>query len=118
MCGQLNVTKSSTSWKSLISCGPVLRSPGFDLEFVLQTDISEYGKGAVLTQVNENGEEHPNAYFSRKLLKEVKYRTVEKECLAIRITVQALRVHLLGRPFAMQIDHHALEWLNHSTHIL
>ena len=65
--------------KSLISCGPVLRSPVLDLEFVLQTDISEYGEGAILTQRGENGEEHPNTYFSRKLLpKEVKYTNSRK----------------------------------------
>ena len=51
-----------------ICSGPVWRSPDFNLEFVLETDVSDYGVGAVLTQVDENGEEHPNAYFSRKLL--------------------------------------------------
>ena len=43
---------------------------------------------------------------------EEKYSTVEKECLAIKLAVQAFRVYLLGRPFIIQTDHRALEWLD------
>ena len=43
-----------------------MRSPDFNLEFVLQTDASEYGVEAVLIHVDVNGEGHPNAYFFRK----------------------------------------------------
>lgn len=69
--------------------------------------------GAVLSQVDGTGEEHPIAYFSRKLFpREEKYSTVEKECLAIRLGVQAFRVYLLGRPFTIQTDHRSLELLD------
>ena len=65
--------KAFNKLKTLIYSGLVLRTPDFNLEFVLQTDTSKYSARAVLTQVDENGEEHPNAYFSRKLLpREVK----------------------------------------------
>ena len=36
--------------------------------FVLQTDASELGLGAVLSQKDDDGNEHPVAYESRKLL--------------------------------------------------
>lgn len=45
---------------------PVLNSLDFEKTFVLQTDASEVGLGAVLKQ--EQGDElHPVAYLSRKL---------------------------------------------------
>ena len=99
--------------KSLLCSEPVLRSPDFRKEFVLQTDASERGVGAVLAQVDDLGEEHPIAYYSRKLLpREENYSTVEKECLAIKLGVDAFRVYLLGRPFCIETDHRCLEWLD------
>ena len=92
---------------------PVLRSPDYEKQFILQTDASERGLGAVLSQCDENGDDHPVAFYSRKFLpREERYATVEKECLAIKIGVHAFRVHLLGRPFTIVTDHRSLEWLN------
>ena len=80
---------------------------------MLQTDASDRGIGAVLSQCNDEGEEHPVAYFSCKLLpREERYSTVEKECLAIKLGIQAFRVYLLGRTFLIETDHCALEWLD------
>ena len=89
---------------------PVLRNPDFSKPFLLQTDASDRGVGAVLSQRDENGEEHPLEYFSRKLLpREERYSTVEKECLAIKLGTQAFRIYLLGREFTIQTS---LEWLD------
>ena len=91
-------------------CGAL--TSNFALPFVLQTDASDRGIGAVLSQYDE-GHNHPIAYFSRKVLpREQMYSTVDKECLAIRLGVQAFRVYLLGRPFKVQTDHRALQWLD------
>ena len=58
---------------------PLLNSPDFNREFILQTDASERGTGAVLSQLDERGQEHPVAFFSRKLLpREERYSTIEK----------------------------------------
>ncbi|GFU86030.1 retrovirus-related Pol polyprotein from transposon 297 [Trichonephila clavipes] len=38
---------------------PVLYAPNFEREFIVQTDASNAGMGAVLTQLTEQGEEHP-----------------------------------------------------------
>ena len=71
--------------KDLLCSAPVLQSPDFERDFVLQTDASD-GVGAVLSQVDDTGADHPVAYFSRKLLlREQKYSTIEKECLAIKL---------------------------------
>ena len=56
------------------------------------------GIGAVLSQTDADGLEHPVAYFSRKLLpRKEKYVTIEKECLAIKLVVEAFSVYLLGQ---------------------
>lgn len=105
--------KAFRELKHRLCQAPVLWSPNFSLPFVVQTDASERGIGAVLSQCDEAGNDHPLAYFSRKLLpREQKYSTVEKECLAIRLAIKAFRVYLLGRPFKIQTDHRALQWLN------
>ena len=58
---------------------PILYCPTMDKQFTVQTDALDQGVGAVLSQQGDDGEEHPIAYFSRKLLpREEKYATVEK----------------------------------------
>ena len=85
---------------------PLLNSPDFNRKFILQTDASERGTGAVLSQLDERGQEHPVAFFSRKLLpREERYSTIEKECLAIKFGIQAFKVYLLERTFQVQTDH-------------
>ena len=95
---------------------PILKSPNISRPFVLQTDASERGGvDAVLSQYSSGGEEHPVAYFSRKLLpREERYATVEEECLALKLGIQAFRVYLLGRPFTVKTGHRSLEWLRKS----
>ena len=61
----------------------------------------------------EDGTDRPIAYFSRKLLpREQHYSTIEKECLAIKLSVQAFHTYLIGRTFTIQTDHKALAWLD------
>ncbi|GFX25922.1 integrase catalytic domain-containing protein [Trichonephila clavipes] len=47
---------------------PVLYAPNFEREFIVQTDASNTGMGAVLTQLNEQGKEHPILYLSPQAL--------------------------------------------------
>ncbi len=102
-----------TQVKAALCGGPLLHSPDFSLPFLLQTDASDRGLGAVLTQ-EIGGEERPVLYISRKLSKrETMYSTIEKECLAIRWAVLTLRYYLLGREFTLCSDHAPLQWLHH-----
>eukprot|EP00731_Ephydatia_muelleri_P011429 Em0006g323a len=54
--------------KQQLCSAPVLSSPDYTRPFVLQTDASECGVGAVLSQRSDQGKDHPIAYFSKKLL--------------------------------------------------
>ena len=64
--------------------------------------------GAVLRQLDD----HLMAYCSRKLLpREQKCSVIEKECFAIKLSVEAFQVYLLGREFLIETDHRALQWL-------
>eukprot|EP00731_Ephydatia_muelleri_P014418 Em0008g138a len=74
--------------KIQLCSAPVLRTPDFGVPFILQTDASDCGLGAVLSQMDASGEEHPVAYYSRKLApREKNYATIEKECLSIKAAI-------------------------------
>ena len=99
--------------KEALCSSPVLRGPNFDRPFILQSDASDKGVGAVLSQIDDTGDDHAVAFYSRKLLsREQKYSTIEKECLAIKDGISAFRVYLLGKRFTIQTDHRALVWLD------
>eukprot|EP00731_Ephydatia_muelleri_P002589 Em0001g2589a len=108
----LQAQEAFDTLKTKIASSPVLMCPDMSRMFTLQTDASDYGIGTVLSQTGEDGEEHPVAFISQKLLpRERRYSTIEKECLTIRMGTQAFRVYLIGKPFVVQTDHRALEWL-------
>ncbi|XP_063955624.1 uncharacterized protein LOC135154209 [Lytechinus pictus] len=105
-------TQAFQTLKLALTQAPVLRNPDFDKEFIVQVDASDPGIGAVLSQKNDEGEDHPIAYISRKLLpREVKYAIVEKECMAIVWSVRKFQPYLFGRQFVVQTDHNPLRWL-------
>ncbi|CAM4532654.1 unnamed protein product [Caretta caretta] len=98
-----------TDLRTALCCHPVLIAPDFEKEFILQTDASEVGLGAILSQM-VGEEEHPILYLSRKLLpREQKYTVVEKECLAVKWAMETLRYYLPGRRFTLMTDHTPLQ---------
>lgn len=104
--------KAFHTLKSLLCSSPVLQAPNNNRPFILQTDASDHGIGAILSQVDDNGVEHAVSHYSRRLVsREERYAAIEK-CLAIKSGVQVFRHYLLRRPFVIQTDHHALQWLD------
>ena len=99
--------------KELLVTPPILRVAQPSKPYVLQTDASEKGLGAVLSQAAQDGTEHPIAFASRKLLpREVNYSVIEKECLAIVWALQVFNVYLYGQEFCIETDHQPLSWLD------
>jgi hypothetical protein len=98
--------------KSALTHCPILKLPDIQDVFILQTDASDRGLGAVLLQM-EQGQKLPIAYASRKLKEcECKYATVEKECLAIVWAIQKFQKYLYGNQFVLETDHSPLVYLN------
>ena len=85
--------------------------PNWSSQFLLDTDASDTGIGAVLSQV-QDGKEHVIAYASRTLTKaERNYRVTRRELLAVVTFLQHFRPYLLGAPFTIRTDHGALAWV-------
>ena len=91
--------------KSAMCSTLVLRLPNFSIPFVVETDASDFGIGAVLLQ-----EGHPLAYFSKKLGPRRRLAsTYHKELYAIVEAVQKWRQYLLGREFIIRSDQCSLK---------
>ena len=89
----------------------MLTFPHVGSEFILDTDASFDGIGAVLSQI-QNGKERVISYASRKLNKhERSYCITRKELLAVYHFVGYFKQYLLGRKFRIRTDHKVLTWL-------
>ena len=98
--------------KDKLCTAGVLKRPDSSLPYVLATDWSRKGMGAVLSQVNSEGEEHPVAYASRSCNPaEKNYGSSEGECLAVVWATTHFREYLFGTPFTQITDHEPLKWL-------
>lgn len=96
------------SLKHALLTTPVLALPNFEKTFVVETDASDRGLGAVLMQ-----EQHPIAYLSRALGPRLRgLSTYEKESLAILLAVDRWRPYLRQSPFVIRTDQRALSHLD------
>jgi hypothetical protein len=103
--------------KRVLCNSPVVQCPDTSKLFILQTDASQFGIGAVLAQRDHNdpNNEHVIEYASRTLNKAQRnYSTIEKECLAIVWGVKQFRPYLFGAQFVIQSDHKPLQYLHRS----
>ena len=101
--------------KSLLINPPILVYPNFAKKFIVTTDASGVGLGAILSQLGDDGLEHPICYASRLLnVAEKNYSATELECLGIVWAIEHFRPYLYGREFLVKTDHNPLVYLNNT----
>ena len=106
--------------KTALCSAPVLNFPVKGAKFILDTDASERGIGAVLSQLvpietpdgSEAYEERVLSYASRTLsVHEKRYCTTRKELLAVVWFLRHYRSYLYGQEFLVRTDHSSLQWI-------
>ena len=114
-CGMvINGCLLYTSFRTLkiaLCSQPILAFPASEGKYIVDTDPSNTGLGAVLSQV-QNGEKQVIAYYSKTLSKpERNYCVTRRELLAIVRALEHFHKYLYGRQFSLRTDHAALAWL-------
>ncbi len=113
--------KEQQAFKSLqdkMVSKPILQQPDFDKTFYLQTDVSKYGVGAILSQ--DRGvkgvtpqKQHPIAYYSATFSPtEQNYDAYNLEFLGVLKLIEHWRLYLIWtkEPFVIKMDHKNLTY--------
>nr|KYP63865.1 Retrovirus-related Pol polyprotein from transposon 297 family [Cajanus cajan] len=100
-------TKAFEALKQAMAALPTLAVPNFSKQFVVESEASSKGIGAVLLQ-----EGRPLAFMSKSLSEKAQKKSVyERELMAIVVAVQKWRHYLMGRRFIIKIDQRSLKFL-------
>ncbi|ODM87732.1 Retrovirus-related Pol polyprotein from transposon 17.6 [Orchesella cincta] len=98
--------------KSALSDYSMVYLPDMNKPFIIQTDASDLGYGAILIQEN-NGDRHPIWFASRALKPaETKYSIFEKEIGALVWAINRFRGYIEYTHFTVESDHQAISWLH------
>ncbi|CAF1400609.1 unnamed protein product, partial [Adineta ricciae] len=110
-------TEAFIRLKEFLTTDLVLRLPNNRYPFIVQTDASDEGIGAVLLQVYPEGN-RPVAYISKKFtLAQRRWSPMEQECYAFIHSLDKWHNHLSGTKFTWETDHKALTQLNKKAQI-
>ncbi|KAL7735169.1 hypothetical protein ACLKA6_014885 [Drosophila palustris] len=98
--------------KDLLTTAPILQNPDFSKPFFVHCDASDFGVGAVLIQLTDEGIEKPVAFMSKKLnTAQRNYSVTERECLSAVLAIEKFRCYLELQEFELITDHASLLWL-------
>jgi hypothetical protein len=93
--------------KKAMTTTPILAMPNFNDTFIVETDASGNGIGAVLQQQGK-----PIAFMSRALgVSKCSWSTYTKEMLVVVEAIRVWRPYLLGQHFIIQTDQRSLKHL-------
>ncbi|GBG77973.1 hypothetical protein CBR_g25904 [Chara braunii] len=94
---------------------PVLRIADPNLTFVVTTDASQFGIGAVLQQDDGDGL-RPLEYYSKRMPNhKVATSTYMRELYALREALTHWKHYLSGHHFKVYSDHQTLQWIKTQT---
>lgn len=95
--------------REILSSYPLIKHPDNTKPFILHTDASNEGIGAVLSQIHTDNKEYPCSFISRSLNPaEKNYSVTEKELLAAVWAMKKFKYFLYGQTFDLYTDHQAL----------
>ena len=92
---------------------PVLMMPDQTKPFQIESDASKYATGAVLTQLDSNGDRHPVSFISKTLSPtERNYEIYDRELLGIIRALEEWRHYIQGSPHSTVVfsDHKNLTY--------
>ena len=105
-------TKAFQDMKRVLTSAPILAWPDPNGQYVLYTDGSKQGLGAVLGQVKSDGAETVVQYWTKTLNDTERRRSAPQlELYALVRAIKEMHPYLAGRPFTVVTDHWALQWL-------
>lgn len=98
--------------KQVLTTAPVLQTPNWNRQMIIQADACDKGIGAVLCQKDENDQEYVIEYYSYKLnIHEQRYAPTELEMLAVIKAIRHFRYYIEFNDLIIYSDHHALQYL-------
>ena len=92
---------------------PILAFADYTKDFLLKTDASKEGLGAVLSQKQADGHYHPVSYGSWALTAHEKnYHSTKLEILALKWAImQHFKEYLLYQPFLVRTDNNPMMYI-------
>ena len=116
------VAHFNTLKKALQASGSLF-FPNYEYDWILRTDASSVGVGAVLIQIKPatsdgsiSAEEQPISFATKKFSDAAtRWSTIEQEAYAIYFAVTYFAYYLRCKPFILETDHNNLLWMEAST---
>jgi RNase H-like domain found in reverse transcriptase len=96
--------------KKAVTSAPILQSPNWKKPFKGHIDASQLAVGGAFTQIDDDGLEHPVAFYSKKLSPaEANYSENDRELLALISFLQQFMCYLEGTEFEIFTDNQVLK---------